>query len=134
MPIDPAVPLQRPRKIRLGDLLIEHKIISLEQLDVALTQQKKSGRKLGRVLIENGFISEEQLLNFLSQQLKVPYVDLKRFAFKPEVVRQIPESHSRRFRVIGLSDEADGVLLGMADPTDIFAYDEIARVLRRPLK
>ncbi len=125
---------ERPRKIRIGDLLIANKIISQEQLNTALADQKKSGRKLGRVLIENGFLSEDQLLNFLSQQLNIPYIDLKRFNYKAEVVRLIPEAHARRFRAIALEEKPDGLLVGMADPTDIFAYDELARVLRRPLR
>src|SRR5581483_2097872 len=124
----------RPKKMRIGDLLIAQKVISQEQLNAALADQKKSGRKLGRVLIENGFITEEQLLNFLSQQLKVPYIDLKRYNYKAEVVRLIPEAHARRFRAIALEDAPEGLLVGMADPTDIFAYDELSRVLRRTLR
>lgn len=123
----------RPKKIRIGDLLIEHKIISQEQLTGALAEQKKSGRKLGRVLIENGFLTEDQLLTFLARQLGVPYVDLKRFHIKPETVRIIPETHARRFRVIALDDRPEGLVLGMADPTDIFAYDELSRLLKRNL-
>lgn len=134
MAIEPVRAANRPRKIRLGDLLIEHKVISQEQLASALTDQKKSGRKLGRVLIDNGYISEDQLLNFLSRQLNIPYIDLKRYHFKPEVVRLIPESHARRFRVMALEESADGLMVGMADPTDIFAYDELSRILRRPLQ
>jgi MSHA biogenesis protein MshE len=125
---------ERPKKIRIGDLLITHKVISQEQLNAALAEQKKSGRKLGRVLIENGFISEEQMLTFLSQQLNIPYIDLKRYNYKPETVRLIPEAHARRFRAMALEDTRDSLLIGMADPTDIFAYDELARVLRRPLR
>jgi len=129
-----SVPNVKPKKIRIGDLLIEHKIISQEQLNTALADQKKSGRKLGRVLIENGYLTEDQLLDFLARQLGIPCIDLKRYHVKPEVVRLIPEAHARRFRVLALEDSASGLLLGMADPTDIFAYDELTRVLRRPLK
>ena len=129
-----VVTAEKPKKIRIGDVLIAHKIISQEQLNAALTEQKKSGRKLGRVLIENGFISEDQLLTFLSQQLNIPYIDLKRYNYKPDVVRLIPEAHARRFRAIALEDGRDALFVGMADPTDIFAYDELARVLRRPLR
>ena len=124
----------KPKKIRIGDLLIEHKVISQDQLNAALAEQKKSGRKLGRVLIENGFLSEDQLLNFLARQLDVPFIDLKRYHFKPETVRLIPEVYARRFRVVALEDKADSILVGMADPTDIFAYDELSRVLRRNLR
>ena len=125
---------ERPKKIRIGDLLIAHKVISQEQLNAALAEQKKSGRKLGRVLIENGFLSEDQMLNFLAQQLNIPCIDLKRYNYKTEVVRLIPETHARRFRVIALDDAREGLLVGMADPTDIFAYDELSRLLRRPLR
>jgi MSHA biogenesis protein MshE len=124
----------RPRKIRLGDLLIAHKVISQEQLNQALAEQKKSGRKLGRVLIENGYLTEDQLLGFLSKQLNIPYIDLKRYLYKPEVVRLLPETYARRFRAIVLEDKGEALLVGMADPTDLFAYDELARVLRRPLQ
>ena len=129
-----SVTTVRPRKIRIGDLLIEHKIIAQEQLTAALADQKKSGRKLGRVLIENGYLSEDQLLDFLSRQLNIPYIELKRYQVKPEVVRLIPEVQARRFRVLALEDARDGLLIGMADPTDIFAYDELTRVLRRPIR
>lgn len=124
----------KPKKIRIGDLLMANKIISQEQLNTALAEQKKSGRKLGRVLVENGFLSEDQLLTFLSQQLNIPYIDLRRYHYKPETVRLIPETHARRFRAIALEDSRDSLLVGMADPTDIFAYDELSRVLRRPLR
>ena len=124
----------KPKKIRIGDLLIEHKIISQEQLNAALAEQKKSGRKLGRVLIENGYLTEDQLLDFLARQLNIPCIDLKRYHLKPEVVHLIPETHARRFRVLALEAGRDSLLIGMADPTDIFAYDELARVLHRPLR
>ncbi|BAU47008.1 MSHA biogenesis protein MshE [Sulfurifustis variabilis] len=125
---------ERPKRIRIGDLLIAHKVISQEQLDTALAEQKKSGRKLGRVLVENGFLTEEQLLAFLAEQLKIPYIDLRRFHYKPETARLIPETLARRFRAISLQDTREGVLVGLADPTDIFAYDELSRALRRPLR
>ena len=124
----------KPKKIRIGDLLIAHKVISQEQLSMALAEQKKSGRKLGRVLVDNGFLSEDQLLTFLSQQLNIPYIDLRRYNYRPETVRLIPEAHARRFRAIALEDSRENLLVGMADPTDIFAYDEVSRVLRRPLR
>src|SRR4030065_1135684 len=57
----------RAKKIRLGDLLVQHKAISQEQLNAALADQKKSGRKLGRGLVESGYLTEDQLLDFLSR-------------------------------------------------------------------
>ena len=126
--------MQPRKKIRIGDLLVEHKIISENQLQAALGEQKKSGRKLGRTLIELGFITEDQLLEFLSRQLQVPFIDLKHYKYDPETVRLIPETVARRYRVIALDAQQDTVVVGMADPTDIFAYDELSRVLKRPIR
>lgn len=122
------------KKIRLGDLLVEQKIISQAQLSAALDDQKKSGRKLGRILIENGYVEENQILEVLSQQLKIPFVDLLHYKFNPETVRLLPEVQARRFRAIALTETDGGILVGMADPTDIFAYDELSRTLKSPIK
>ena len=125
----------RPKKkIRIGDLLVENKIISEAQLQAALGDQKKSGRKLGRVLIDNDFIQEEDLLQFLSRQLAIPYIDLKHFNFDAETVRLIPELHARRYRALALENHQQDVLVGMADPTDIFGFDELTRIVRRPIR
>ena len=126
--------MAQPKRIRLGDLLVEHKLISEAQLTSALEEQKKSGRKLGRVLIENGYVKEDDLLSLLSTQLDMPFVDLSNYHFKPEVVKLVPETVARRFRALALEETADGLLVGMADPTNIFAYDDLVRVLKRPIK
>jgi len=122
------------KKIRIGDLLIQGKIISEAQLEQALADQKKTGRKLGQVIIDNGYATEDAILKTLSEQLKIPYVDLLHYKFNPDTVRLIPEIQARRFRVIALSGDASGVLVGMADPTNIFAYDELSNVLNRPIR
>ena len=122
------------KKIRIGDLLVEHKIISEAQLQQALTEQKRSGHKLGRTLIELGVLSEDQLLQFLSRQLQLPFIDLKHYKYDAEVVRLVPETLARRYRAIALDDSQGSLLIGMADPTDIFAYDELAKVTKQPLR
>jgi MSHA biogenesis protein MshE len=124
-----AANMQRKR-VRIGDLLVEQKIISEAQLQAALAEQKKSGRKLGRVLIENGFVDEDKLLRLLSEQLDIPYVDLSRFELDPELVGRLPETHARRYRALVLKETAHGLLVGMGDPTDIFAFDELVRILK----
>jgi MSHA biogenesis protein MshE len=123
----------RQKRIRLGDLLVEHKLISENQLQTALADQKKSGRKLGRVLIENGYVREDALLNLLSTQLQVPFIDLSAYQFNPDICKLIPETLARRYRVLALQEEGDSLLVGMADPTNIFAFDELVRILKRPV-
>ncbi len=122
------------KKVRLGDLLIDHKLISQAQLEQALSEQKKSGQKLGKVLIEDGYLTEDQMLEALSEQLKIPFVDLLHYKFNPDTIKLIPEIQSRRFRAVALSADDTGILIGMADPTNIFAYDELSRILGKPIR
>jgi MSHA biogenesis protein MshE len=124
----------RPEKIRLGDTLVAQNVISAEQLKVSLDQQKKTGRRLGRVLIEQGFVNEEQICEAISRQLNIPYINLKFYNFNNDLVRRLPETQARRFRAVVLEERKNAYLVGMADPTDLFAFDEIARLLRRDVE
>ena len=124
----------RPEKIRLGDVLVAQKAISQDQLKVALEQQKKSGRRLGRVLVEQGFVNDEQICEAISRQLNIQYVNLKFYNLNQDVVRRLPEAQARRFRAIVLEDRRAAVLVGMADPTDLFAYDELGRILQKDIE
>lgn len=124
-----------PKRIRLGDLLVAQQMITEAQLQTALAEQKTSGRKLGRTLIDLEYVEENTLLTLLSQQLEMPFIDLTNYNFDTALIQTLPETVARRYRVIPLKLEADGaVLLGMSDPTDIFSLDDIARVIRKPLK
>jgi len=121
----------RPQKLRLGDVLVQQGLISLAQLDEALDQQRATGKKLGRLLIDSGLITEEALAHVLARQLHVPFVNLKTFPVKTELVRLLPETPARRFRALVLEERQDTLLVAMADPLDLFAYDELTRLLKR---
>ncbi len=120
-------------KLRIGDLLVASGDITEAQLSEALALQKESGLKLGRILIDQQFITEERLLNLLSEQLGVPFVDLQNFEFDEELVALLPETYARRYRAIVLERHGEQLLVGMADPIDIFAFDELQRQLKHPM-
>lgn len=122
------------KRIRIGDLLVEKNMISESQLQHALQEQKLTGRKLGATLVELGYVEENALLSLLSAQLEIPFVELKQFRFDRELVQRLPETSARRYRVMLLREDFDGLLLGMADPTDIFGLDELQRILQKNLK
>lgn len=130
-PDAPRPPSGRPEKLRLGDVLVQQKLISQEQLTQTLELQRTTGKKVGRLLIETGIITEELLANGLARQLRIPFVNVKTFPFRPEIVKLIPESVARRFKAIALEDRGDTLLVALADPLDLFAYDELARILKR---
>jgi MSHA biogenesis protein MshE len=122
------------RKIRLGDVLVEHGTITAEQLATALSEQRRSGRKLGRVLADLGFVSESALHELLAKHLEVPFVDLKHARIDREAVKMLPEALARRYRALVLLQDARGLLVGMADPSDLHAYDELRSKLKQPIR
>ena len=121
------------RKIRIGDLLINNGFITDDQLGAALASQKQSGKKLGRALIDLGFIEEDAMLKLLSQQLDVPFIQLRNYDFVFKLTARLPETYARRFRAVVLKEEEGHILVGMADPTDIFGFDELSRIIQQPL-
>ncbi|HEU4780123.1 MAG TPA: ATPase, T2SS/T4P/T4SS family, partial [Steroidobacteraceae bacterium] len=125
---------ERRKKIRLGELLIEQKVINEAQLNQALAEQKKTGRKLGRVLTDLGIVQEQQLNEALARHLQIPFVDLKQLTLDQPVVRLLPEALARRFRALVLQSDARGLTVGMADPTDLFVYDELVARLKQPIR
>ena len=126
--------MARPEKVRLGEILVQQNLLTPEQLKLALDEQKRSGRKLGRVFIEQGYVTEEEISEALAKQLQIPYINLKYYNIKPEVVQKLPETQARRFRAIVLEDNPKALKIGMADPTDLNAYDEIARIVKHDIE
>ena len=126
--------METKKRVRLGDLLLEKKLISEQQLKQALDEQRVSGRKLGRVLIDIGAVSEADLHTCLATYLNIPFVDLAHMSFEPKVVTKLPENHARRHRALVLKEDQRGYLVAMADPTDLHAYDELGRLLGKPIR
>ncbi|MAZ43647.1 MAG: MSHA biogenesis protein MshE [Legionellales bacterium] len=118
------------KKKKLGQLLIEAGAITEEQLQQGLEKQKKEKAKIGKILTQLGFVDETTMMNILAAQLHVPFIELKYFEVKQDVVRKLPESLARRFKAIPLDKVKNGYLVAMTDPTDLIAYDEISRKLK----
>jgi len=121
-------------KIRIGDLLVQNGVITEPQLMEALERQKSTRQKLGKTLLQMGYVEEQKFLEFLSQQLNIPLVDLAQYSFDPQDVKRLSETHARRFRAIVLKEQPGHFLIGMPDPLDIFAYDELQRLLPKPIE
>src|SRR5258706_3962179 len=124
----------RPEKIRLGDVLVAQKLISQEQLKQALEAQKRGGRRLGRVLVDEGILSEEQIAEGLARQLGLTFINLKYYNFDRKVSGKLAEQAARRFRAVALEDRGSTFFVGMSDPTDLFAFDELTRILKKDIE
>jgi MSHA biogenesis protein MshE len=89
---------------------------------------------LGRVLVDIGAVSEADLHSCLAGSLNIPLVDLSHIALDHKLVTRLPEAHARRHRALVIKEDGRGYLVCMADPTDLFASDELARVLQKPIR
>ena len=114
--------------------MIQEGLLSNEQLGQALAEQKRSGRKLGRIFVDSGYVTEDGIAKALARQLRIEFVDLHSFQPRPELIKLLPEPQARRFRAIVLDEQAGLLRVGFADPTDITAYDEVARIVRRDIE
>ena len=121
-------------KMRVGDYLVDQGLINLDQLQNALAEQKSSGRKLGQVLVDNELISDLQLNQALAKRLSLPFIDLSQFDLDQQLVKKIEERHARRYQALVLKLRPTGYLVGMVDPTDLFAFDEISKKLDQPVE
>ncbi len=123
--------MSRTQRLRLGDLLLQEKLVTPEQVEQVLAEQRTSGRKLGEALIHYGWITEAQIAKAVARQLRAPFIDLTHFPLRPELAQMLPEAQARRLHAIVLDDTPTGLMVGLADPTDINAFDEVGRLLKR---
>jgi MSHA biogenesis protein MshE len=86
------------------------------------------------VFIDSGFVTEKQISEALARQLNIPFIDLNQFDVQSHDVQKLPEAQARRFRAVVLEDRGSTYFVGMADPSDLFAYDELVRVLKRDIE
>ncbi|RUO26683.1 MSHA biogenesis protein MshE [Aliidiomarina minuta] len=121
---------QRPRlRMRLGDLLVHEGILTENQVEHALQEQKRSGRKLGDVFVDLGYLKEQRLLEFLAHQLNLDLIDLGERRLDANIARLLPEVQARRHRALILEASESRALVGMSDPADLAAIDAITGLL-----
>ncbi len=111
----------------LGQVLLESKLITQEQLDQVLVMQKiGDSRRMGTILIDEGWITAESLALALSIHLNLPFADLSQTDINPEYTRLIPENIARRYQLIPVEIANGALVVVMEDPTDISVLGEIS--------
>ena len=113
------------RKIKVGEILVEHGAITQEQLNEALQEQKVSGRFIGEILVARGATSEEQIAKSLSEQLGFAFVDLSNITIEPRAIELVPEELCVEFTAIPLFIMQNIITLAMSNPLEVRAIDEI---------
>jgi type IV pilus assembly protein PilB len=111
---------------RLGDLLVAEGLVTEAQLRQALGEQKGKTDKLGTILVSMGFITEEQLIGFLSRQYGIPSITLGDLDVDAETLGLVPPHIAKKYEVLPVKRIGSTLTLAMADPTNVFALDDVA--------
>jgi type IV pilus assembly protein PilB len=111
--------------VRLGELLLREKRITPGQLQDAFTHQRANGGRLGSTLVSLGFVRDEELTAVLSRQYGVPAIMLGDFELDPAVTRLLPAETVQKYQVMPVSRAGTTLTLAMADPTNVFAMDDV---------
>lgn len=114
--------------------MVQTGIITPEQLAEALDEQKHSGERLGNVLVKKGYLTEQRLIEVLEFQLGIPHVVLAKRQISADTIALVPEALARKYRIFPVERIGDRLILGMVDPTDVFAIDELRLSLKMEIQ
>ncbi|MDH3560284.1 MAG: ATPase, T2SS/T4P/T4SS family [Gammaproteobacteria bacterium] len=117
------------KQSRLGDSLVEKKLLTQKRVEEAIELQKKTGKRMGQIIIENGWASEQDVLMAIGEQLSVPYVRLRTGIYDPDVANLLDRKTAVRLRVIPVQKVRGAVMLATADPQAIPSFDEVEQRL-----
>jgi type IV pilus assembly protein PilB len=117
-------------QIRIGDLLVREGLITKQQLDQALAEQRNSGERLGYALVKHGFVREIEITKMLARQYRVPAVDLSRFEVDPKLIKLVPAEVAVKHTVLPLKREGRTLTVAMVDPTNVQVLDDLKFITR----
>src|SRR5688572_1049348 len=110
---------------KLGEILVRENLITPQQLREALDYQRVNGGRLGSNLIKLGIISDDVITAVLSRQYGVPSINLDLFHIEPAILKLISQEVALKYTVLPISRAGTTLTLAMADPTNVFAIDDI---------
>jgi type IV pilus assembly protein PilB len=119
---------------RLGELLIEKGVLTADQLEAALVQQRQQRRPLGQVLLAQGLVDEKALASVLSLHFDVPQIDFARARVEKDALALIPESYAREHTILPVRLEKDELQVATVDPGDLALFAELKVLTRKRIK
>ncbi|MBF0368772.1 MAG: Flp pilus assembly complex ATPase component TadA [Magnetococcales bacterium] len=131
--LDDFLDTQRKQAL-VGNLLVRAGKITEEQLGEILAEQKRTKCRFGEALLRLEVMEEKAFSQFLASHLGVPFLDLMEMELQEAAVKLLREEDARRLRAIVVVDNLKSVIVGMVDPSDLMAYDELAQIIRKPIR
>lgn len=118
-------------KKRLGDILAAAGLLTEEQLDWGLEEQKQSYKRLGEIIIDAGWVTEDDIAEARALQLDMAHVQLGDYPIDPEIIRLIPEPVARTYRLVPVYGSDGKISVAMTNPLDVEAIDAVQRVTKK---
>jgi len=116
------------RRVLLGQILLEAAIVNQAQLELALAQQRKTGERLGTIVLSMGLGSQDGIASAIAQQLGIEFIRLGEMPLDEAALLAVPEAIARRYQVIPIQQRNRTLVVGMVDPLDIVAIDDLRRL------
>ncbi|MFN0139687.1 MAG: type IV-A pilus assembly ATPase PilB [Pyrinomonadaceae bacterium] len=110
---------------KLGEILVRENLITSQQLRETLEYQRANGGRLGSNLVKLGYVSDDVVTAVLSRQYGVPSINLDLFQIDKDVIKLISEEVALKYSVLPITKAGATLTLAMADPTNVFAMDDI---------
>ncbi len=117
----------------MGDLLLEKRLVSTDQLEEALEKQKQSGKALGEILVEMNVLWEEDLMGVLASQQNRVFVEIDPYATPPEVLKLVPESVAAEHHIFPLAIEGETLVLASDNVDSKEHCETIKKLFDRPI-
>ena len=125
--VSPVQDVPAAKPVRLGDKLVELRLISKDQLSIALQEQKTTGKPLGEALLALGFVTEDAMRNALADNLGEQAISLHGIVADPRALALIPKALAKRYSLFPVSLDVgrNEILIASGNPNDIVASDQI---------
>ena len=113
---------------QLGELLIDCKLLTAQQLEEALALQKEKGGLLGQILVSLHYIQEEEIAQALTAQYGFPYLPLGSYEIDPEVAKIIPEHVAKQYGLIAVDRVGSILTVAMSNPLNTQAVEDVEMI------
>jgi type IV pilus assembly protein PilB len=115
---------------RIADALVEDGLLTSQQVEALLEQQRKGGTRLVKLIIEKAYVSEQDLTVSMGRVLNVPSINLARLTIPLEIADLLPRDAAHNYKVVPISRLENKLFLAMADPLNVLALDDVKRLTR----
>jgi type IV pilus assembly protein PilB len=115
---------------RIGELLLKEGLVTQDQLNKALAEQRHSGTRVGYNLVKLGYVKETDLTRMLARQHKMPAVDLAKFQVDARIAKLIPGELALKHNVLPLKRDGRTLTVAMSDPSAMAVLDDIKFITR----